>query len=278
MISRLIGATARAFLVVLFIATPSLLLPGITDDAGQVVALICIFGAVFTFVEYGSRYPSMIEFRFAAPFNRLRFAALFLTVFLISVVFRGTAQPTALTELVTLVGRLVGEVIDFPISPVRLMLNAMAPVLDHDRLNVMKAAVGLSYVISLVMLMGFIVALNMNRWPSERQAFNVWVNLPLFEPSVRDDVVARLKRDALVNIMLGMFLPFIVPVVMRFATDSFDPNDIMTPQPLIWMVTLWAFLPASIVMRGVAMMRVAAMIHDLRRQRALAAMREWQPS
>jgi hypothetical protein len=277
-ISRLIGAIARAFLVVLFIATPSLLLPGITDDAGQVVALVCIFGAAFTFVEYGSRYPSMVEFRFAAPFNRLRFASLFLTVFLIAVVFRGTQQPTALTEFITLIGRLVGEVIDFPISPVRLMLNALAPVLDSETFYVMKAAVGLSYVISLVMLMGFIAALNLNRWPSERQAFNVWVNLPLFEPSVRDDVVARLKRDALVNIMLGMFLPFIVPVVMRFATDSFDPNDIMTPQPLIWMVTLWAFLPASIVMRGVAMMRVAAMIHDLRRQRALAAMREWQPS
>lgn len=277
MISRLIGAIARAFLVVVFIATPSLVLPGISRDAGQIVALLCIFGAAFTLVEYGSRYPSMIEFRFAAPFNRLRFAALFLTVFLISLVFRGLVLPSTATEFVTVLGRLVAQVIDFPMSPVRLMLNSLAPVLGPEAREALRAAVGLSYVISLLMLMGFVIALNLNRWPSEHQAFNVWVNLPLFEPSVRDDVVARLKRDALVNILLGIFLPFIVPVVMRSVTGSFDPDQITTPQPLIWMVTLWAFLPASIVMRGVAMMRVAAMIQTLRRQRALAAMQEWQP-
>lgn len=278
MISRIIGAVARAFLVVVFIATPSLLLPGITEDAGQVVALLCIFGATFTLVEYGSRYPSMVEFRFAAPFNRLRFAALFLTVFLISVVFRGMIYPTPLTEFITLSGRLVGEVIDFSVSPARLMLDSLQPVVRIENYGALKASVGLSYVISLVMLIVFILALNFNRWPSENQAFNVWVNLPLFEPSVRDDVVARLKRDALLNILLGFFLPFLVPAVMRSVTGTFDPTDIVSPQPLIWMVTLWAFLPASIVMRGVAMMRVAAMIQNLRRRRALAAMQEWHPA
>jgi hypothetical protein len=33
------------------------------------------------------------------------------------------------------------------------------------------------------------------------------------------------------------------------------------PQTLIWAVSAWAFLPASLLMRGVALSRVAQMIY-----------------
>ncbi len=279
MIARIIGALARAFLVVLFVTTPSLLLPTITQDSAEAVALVAIFAAVFTLVEYGSRYPSMVEFRFAAPFNRLRFAGLFVTVFLLSLIFRGMSQPDNLTEFVTLVGRLVGYVIDLPYSPVRLVMESFVPVVDNDALEVIRAAVGLSYVTALLMLAIFIVALHLNRWPSESHAFNVWVNMPLFEPTLGVDIVARLNRDAIINVVLGICLPFILPVVTRYGTGYFDPREIVSPQPLIWMVAFWAFLPASLIMRGIAMKRVATMIATLRQERAdLAAQHggDWQ--
>ena len=53
-ISRLLGAAIRAFLVILLIATPSLILPGTTADVAQIVTLVALFGAGLTFFEYAS--------------------------------------------------------------------------------------------------------------------------------------------------------------------------------------------------------------------------------
>ena len=59
MISRLPGALLRAALVVLLVATPSLLLPGVSADGKQIVALVAIFGAALTIFEYASAYPGL---------------------------------------------------------------------------------------------------------------------------------------------------------------------------------------------------------------------------
>jgi hypothetical protein len=52
------------------------------------------------------------------------------------------------------------------------------------------------------------------------------------------------------------------------------PINLDNPHTLIWTVAAWAFLPASILMRGVALTRVADMIQmqrDKLRDRATAA-------
>ncbi|MCY4180791.1 MAG: hypothetical protein OXD48_11070, partial [Litoreibacter sp.] len=104
------------------IMTPALLLPGVTEDSRQVICLLAMVGATITMIEYGSRYPSLIEFRNAPPFNRIRFISLFLTLFLLSVLFRGLYEPTTLTRVVGAIGLLIGHVIDFPYSPLCLLI------------------------------------------------------------------------------------------------------------------------------------------------------------
>jgi len=84
--SRLPGALARAALVVLLIAIPTAMLSTATADTGAFVSLVAIFAALFTLVEYTAASPSIVEFRSAPPFNRLRFGALFLTVVLLDAV------------------------------------------------------------------------------------------------------------------------------------------------------------------------------------------------
>ena len=63
MISRFAYALLRSVLVVLIIALPSLLLPGTNADTAQIVALVAIFGAILTFIEYTADYPGLVEFR-----------------------------------------------------------------------------------------------------------------------------------------------------------------------------------------------------------------------
>ncbi|MEM6276378.1 MAG: hypothetical protein AAF714_05470 [Pseudomonadota bacterium] len=267
MVSRLPGALLRALLVVWVISTPALLLPEVSPDATQVVALVSIFAALITFVEYASNYPSLIEFRHAPPFNRVRFISLFVTVFLLTIISRGTYEPTAITEFVTAIGTVIGHAIDFPYSPVRNMVLTLPQDADGDLVSAVRTAAGLSYLSSLVGLAAFVIIIRIFQWPGRYGTFNVWINLPTFDPTAGGDVVERLQRDARFNVALGFLLPFIIPAVLKVAAETFDPITLQAPQTLIWMMTAWAFLPASLFMRGIAMGRVAQMIEDKRRQR-----------
>ena len=264
MIGRLAGALVRAILVALTIVTPAILLPGTTVDQGQVVILLAFLAAVFTFVEYFVSAPSLVEFRDAPPFNRLRFAALFLILFGLAMFLRGKTDPTTLTRLFTSLGLIVGNWMDFPYSPVRLMLLALPDDAPLRAFSDLRVAAGASYAISIGTLAIFFLYLRTVGWPVPHGGFNIWVNLPTFDPTAGGDVVERLRSDARFNLILGFLLPFLIAAAVRLFASVFDPLSLAEPHTLIWTMTAWAFLPASMLMRGVALSRVAALITEQR--------------
>ena len=265
MISRLAGAAIRAFLVVLMIATPSLILPGTSSDVAQVVTLVALFAAALTFFEYASTYPGLVEFRDAPPFNRVRFGSLFLTIIMLSFLTGGAIAHSATTSIVASIGSTVGQVIDFPYSPVRLVVLMLPPEAPVEHVHLVRDSAGLAYFISLFTLALFIIIQRAQRWPTRNGDFNVWVNLPTFDPTAGGDVVERLERDARFNIALGFLLPFLTPAVIKSATSLFGTVSLDSPQTLIWTVAAWAFLPASLFMRGIAMGRIAMLITEKRK-------------
>ena len=264
--SRMTSAFVRAFLVMVVVATPSALLPGISTDTKQMVALVALFAGTLTFIEYNATYPSLVEFRDAPPFNRIRFVMLLVTVFSLSAIERGRVAPTTITEFFDAIGTLIGISMDFPYSPVRLATLMLADDTSPQLIAAVRTAAGMAYLISLISLGVFVSLMRAGRWPPREAAFNVWVNLPTFDPTAGADVVRRLSRDARVNIALGFLLPFLTPAVVKIASDGFQPVTMASPQTLIWTMTAWAFLPASLFMRGIAMGRVADMIRETRRQ------------
>lgn len=268
MVSRLTGALVRAVLVMIMVAIPSLLLADVGADTKQMVALVALFLGILTLVEYSATYPSLIEFRHAPPFNRIRFLSIFLTVLILSLIARGQVAPSTLTELLELVGRYVGQAIDVPYSPVRLVLLTVSSDVSPEHLQLVRASAGICYLISLVMLVVFVTIIRTGRWPARGSSFNVWINLPTFDPTAGRDVVYRLDRDARVNIALGCLLPFLAPAVVKAATSGLAPLTLENPQVLIWTMATWSFLPASLFMRGIAMGRVAEMIREQRRMTA----------
>ncbi len=249
----------------LLIATPTLILPGQSQETAQIVTLIALFSAVLIMTEYASVYPSLVEFRDAPPFNRVRFMSLFLTVLLCSIVVRGQFETTSLTGFMTAIGALTGYAMDFPWSPVRLVTEMFPEDSDASSLFLIRTLTGLAYLISLLSLAVFAILMRLQGWPARDRVFNVWVNLPTFDPTAGGDVVSRLIRDARVNISLGFILPFLIPMTMKSAAILFDPAALSSSQTLIWMVAIWAFLPASLFMRGMAMARIAEMIREQRR-------------
>ncbi len=275
-ISRLTGAVLRAVLVILMIATPSLMLAGTTADTSQIVVLVCIVAGVFTFVEYSAASPSLIEFREAPPFNRVRFLGLAGTVIALTVIARSETDPTNISIMFQIVGSNLAEGMDFPYSPVRLVVLMLPAEAGPTLINDVRIAAGLSYLVSLVSLAAFIIALRIYNWPNQRGGFNVWTNLPTFDPTAGGDVVERLERDGQLNLILGFLLPFLIPALVKLMSDLFNPIQLQDPHTLIWTMTAWAFVPASLIMRGIAMLRVGQMI-ALQRERAyLAAQSEGQ--
>lgn len=267
-VTRLTGAIFRALLIAVLVLAPSMLVPGLAPDAQQTVALVALFAALITFVEYRSEAPSLIEFRDAPPFNRTRFALLAFTVLALSLVEAGRMAPTTLTQLIEAVGLLVGGAMDFPYSPVRLATQALQPGATEAEIAVIRTAAGLSYLIALLGLCLF--SLLLRDWPGQRRSFNVWVNLPTFDPTSGADIVQRLERDARINLALGFLLPFISPALVRFAMGGLDPQTLSAPHTMIWVMAAWSFLPASLFMRGIAMQRIARLIRAKRRAAQVA--------
>ena len=250
----------------LLLATPALLLPNIAADSSQVVLLMAMLAGFLTFAEYNAKSPSIVEFRDAAPFNRLRFIALFASIFLLSLITKGKTDPTAVTNALTSIGLIIGNAIDFPFSPVRLVVLMLPDTANADVVSAVRISAGLSYLISLIAMAAFLILVRILNWPSRKGAFNVWINLPLFDPTAGGDVLLRLRRDARFNIALGFLLPFFIPAVVKMAADLIGPITLENPQTLIWTMSAWAFLPASMIMRGIAMGKIADMIEEKRRR------------
>lgn len=279
MTSRLIGALVRACLMVLLVITPSLMIPDIHAESVQIVALAAIFAFALTTFEYASTYPGLVEFREAPPFNRIRFVSLFTMAFLLSAVARGISLPSTFTDFVTAVGYLIGEAIDFPYSPVRLIVLMLPEGASPQEVLTLRTAAGMAYLISLLSLAIFIIIMRATGWPKRKGGFNVWVNLPMFDPTAGGDVVQRLERDARFNVALGFLLPFLTPAAIKAASGVFGSISITNDQTMIWTLSAWAFLPASLFMRGIAMQRVATLICEQRaRNSARSEAQDLQPA
>ena len=266
MLARITGAAARGLLVAIMVAMPSMLLPAHVSPAPEIVVLLAILAAALTFAEYNSSFPSYIEFRDAPPFNRMRFGALFATVLVLTLIARHGFAPSNLTALFTGLGALVGDIVDFPYSPVRLVILTLPPDATAVTVDAVCAAAGVAYAIGLVVVASFMFAVRVLGWPTGNGAFNVWVNLPLFDPTAGGDVVSRLQRDGRINVILGALLPFVIPALVKSASQLIEPVPLNNPQTMIWILATWAFVPASMAMRGIAMMRIAELIEAKRRR------------
>ena len=269
MLPRLVAALLRAAIVMLAVSMPSLLLPGTSREGAELVVLVALVLGIFTAVEYASTYPALIEFRDAPPFNRVRLFALVAILFCVSLVARGDTA-SSLVLVLNALGLLVGHALEFPGSPMAALIhhlsNDAAPVSQVQA----KIMAGLALFITLVALCSFSILLRSEAWPHPGRAFNVWINLPTFDPTTGRDVVGRLIWDARVNLFFAFTITFILPSLGVMMSGHLGLDSVTSAHALVWGITLWMFLPLSLVMRALAMMRIAAMIRD-RRARLVAS-------
>ncbi len=247
------------------VLTPALYLPASTSNGTEIVVFLAILAFLLTFSEYNSAFPSFIEFRDAAPVNRLRFVGLVSMVIFLTMICKNVYAPTHMTSLFYATGLAVSNVADFPYSPVRLVVLMLPDNASQPLIELVRISASIAYVAALATIGSFAYAVKLRGWPMGNGAFNVWTNLPLFDPTKGGDVVTRLQRDGRLNIAIGVLLPFLIPAVVKLMAAFAAPIALSNPQTLIWTLCAWAFLPASMIMRGMATLRIAGLIVEKRR-------------
>jgi len=260
----------RGFLVAFVFLCPALLLPEISQDVAQGVTFLAILAAIVVMTEYSAAYPGLIEFRDAKPYNRARFLLLCVVVLSVTALQREIALYSGAAGIFTSLAVMLGNVLNFSFSPVSLLVASLPQGVSVEHLAIVKVSAALAYTLSLVGLGGFLIGLMLGYWPRRAEIFNVWVNLPNFDPTKGVDIVQRLERDAQINVVLGIIMPFSLPALLHLSTFLVQPVTLETPLALVWGVSLWAFIPVTLVMRGVAMYRVAQLIRAQRRRVAEA--------
>lgn len=261
--SRLTGAILRAALVMVVVTMPAGVLIDVSADTAQMVTFAAILLGIITFAEYHAIYPSLIEFRDAAPYNRLRFTMLATTLAVLSLAHPDTILPVSVQAAFLAIANTVGQAMDFPFSPARLVAQ-FASGGEAEVQQYLRNAAGLAYLVSLLWLAVFALAVRIGGWPSTKRPLNVWVNLPMFDPTVGRDVVLRLARDGRINILMGFAMPFVVPVLVKLVLGRPGFIDNIQLHSLIWMTALWAFFPAALILRGIALLRIAELIVQTR--------------
>lgn len=260
------GAALRAILVMALAILPAVLVPAITPETAQIVLLLAIFAAGVVFAEYSSAYPGLVEFRFAAPFNRTRFLLMALTAALMALLLRHQSDPGAVSALAHGLAQACARLLDFSFSPVQLLVHALPEGLPPAHTELVAQGASLSLILGITTVLGFVTAIWLNVWPMGQGPFNVWINLPTFDPTAGNDVVLRLLRQARINILLGLLLPFLLPGLVFASALMIQPMTLQSPMGFVWGIVLWAYVPVSLMMRGVAMTRVARMIRANRRR------------
>ena len=260
MFKRLLGAIFRACLVVVVIAAPAFLLPNVSVSSQEISLIVGGIAAAFTLFEYASTHPGIIDFRFAPPYNRVRFVAFASQILALIFLCRATEGNDSFSQSVIDWADQSIAWLDYPLSPVNVAAEMIAVGEAEAFTLLIKRAAALSFIITFLSLAFFAMLLWLFKWPVGRKDFNLWINLPTFEPGYGRDVERRLQRDGMINILVGLGFLYVLPVSVARTSGLFDPSVLNNYQPLVWGATFWAFVSGSLVIRGAAILKVSFLV------------------
>ncbi len=257
MFTRLAGASVRAALVAMTVAIPAVMLPNVSPNSAELSVLLAVIAAAFVVFEYGFSSPSLIEFRFAAPYNRLRFAILAVLVVTLVLAFRSAVENTTGTAMVVSWADASYAFWDFTFSPLRSFM-ALAVESGPQSRELLGQASALGLTIGLIGAVVPGMAVWHFGWPLGRENFNIWMNMPTF--CVGGDTVGNLRKAAFVCVIFALSFPFLAPQASLAFLGPLGPISASNSQFLVWIIAIWAFVPAALLLRAVALMKIASMI------------------
>jgi hypothetical protein len=96
----------------------------------------------------------------------------------------------------------------------------------------------------------------------DRAGFNLWLNMPNFEPREVGSTERRLNLDGLASLLLAPVALFGMPFALPLASRTLGNGLLVDPHSIVWAVTLWGFVPAGLIIRGVAILKIARILRQ----------------
>jgi len=262
----LFGAILRAFLVVTVVIIPALILPSAPPGAVEFALTIGGIIGMFTLFEYGTSSPGFVDFRFAPPYNRFRAFTIASQIIFVTLVCRAAELNLQSATILDWAQNLTSW-LDFKYSPVAQAINVVVenPNVSDTSAVLLVYTISMSFAIGFGFTALFSTLLWLFKWPSDRANFNLWINMPMFQPSNETYVSKRLRRDGHLNIIIGIVLIYALPYAPIYVYDWFSVDVFSSDQAIVWATTLWVFVPSTLMARAFAMIKIAKIIDKAHR-------------
>jgi len=251
------GALVRALILGIIIVAPSFILPDITNVARELSMIIAGIIAAFALFEYASKSPGFVDFRFAPPYNRFRVAILAALAVGLSLLLR--ASESGNTEILGYADMTIPYTVT-PNSPVDFALGKIALFETASSSELLTRLFSAAFAIGVSLTLALSLLLWIFKWPFGRSEFNLWANLPTFSPAEVSLTSKRLKRDGWLNIFISLGLFYAIPFVFPLLQGQLGPDLFADPHSLVWVATVWAFLPAVVFIRGTSLIKVSRIL------------------
>lgn len=255
--TQFFGALIRALILGVIIATPSFILPDIPNVARELSMIIAAIIAAFALFEYASKSPGFVDFRFAPPYNRFRIGILAALAIGASLVVR--ASRAGNEEILAWADWTRSYTLT-PNSPVDFALGKIATFETASSTLLLTQVFSSVFFISLTLTALMSTLLWVFKWPFGRTQFNLWANLPTFTPAEVSLTGRRLRRDGWLNVFLSIALFYLFPFIFPLIQDSLGPDLFGNSHSLVWVATIWAFLPAFMFIRGTSLIKISRIL------------------
>jgi hypothetical protein len=273
---RVAGGAVRGIFVAGLTMLPLILLQTPAEHVVQATLVLALAAGAFTAMEYGARVPAMIELRGAPGYNRARVGVLALALPLGALACGAAGASGPLPALAEAVGLRLHATLGAAPSPLAVIDLALPPDAAPGRARMVGAVAALAFASAALCVAAYALVLARGAWPRpavdarlpEAQAFGLWRDLPAYAAPAGCDLVWRLRRDGRVNILLGLVLPYLLPPLAAVLGRLHGVSVLGSDLVLTWAMALWAVLPACLILRGLALLRLAAAIAARRRRLA----------
>ena len=254
---RFVGALIRALILGVIIAAPSFILPDIPNVARELSMIIAAIIAAFALFEYASKLPGFVDFRFAPPYNRFRVGILAGLAIGLSLLVRASINGN--TEILALADWSMTYTIT-PNSPVDFALAKTADFQTASSPELLSRVFSAAFTISVGLTALMSLLLWVFKWPFGRTKFNLWANLPTFAPAEVSLTGRRLRRDGWLNVLFSIGLFYLIPFSFPLIQDKLGPDLFGNSHSLVWVATVWAFLPPLMFIRGTSLIKISRIL------------------
>ncbi len=256
MILRLTGAAVRAVCVAILVMLPAILLPQVTQSVVEYTRIFATIMAIFVLYEYGFPTSTIIEFRFAAPYNRIKYLLLFALVVAPSLMVSAALNGQEFNGILSVIATKGFALLDFPFSPVLIVADTFS---ENDTAlgAVLARAIALNLVLVFACTLAFCVAVFSNLWRFGGGGFNMWLNMPTYKSYEKNSLQERLSNSAFASVLIACLIPLFGPTLADVAMTFFTFDGKITPIVMVWSIAVWTFLPAMFLMRAAALVKIS---------------------